>query len=229
MDQQSKSMRLNKYIARASGISRRQADEAIASGRVTVNGSIANIGQPIDDGSVVKLDGKVLKIPSYTYILINKPLGYLCSRKSQDNKPTIYEILPADYGRLKTAGRLDADSRGLILMTDDGDYAHQLMHPSFQKTKHYQIKLNRPINAFDINRINNGVGLEDGVSKLNLTDRGDYLDIKMTEGRNRQIRRTFAALGYEVSDLLRTKFGPYSIEDLGEKVYSTTIKKPIHE
>lgn len=212
--------RVNKLIAHATGISRREADNAIASGRVTVNGVRASMGAQAKEGDVVALDNKpVGQQTSYTYMLLHKPVGYVCSRKRQGETPTIFELLPEEYRKLKPVGRLDADSSGLLLLTDDGDFAHRMTHPSFRKTKIYEVSLNQELQPLHQQMISDhGISLEDGSSKLSLErlsdeSRTDWR-VTMHEGRNRQIRRTFAALGYTVIALHRTHFGPYALDSL---------------
>ena len=149
--------------------------------------------------------------------MINKPEGYVCSRKGQGNK-TIYDILPENYKTLNTVGRLDKNSSGLLLLTNDGELAHQLTHPSFKKIKIYHIELDQPLAPLHQQMISDfGVQLDDGPSKLNLekTDNNrKKFTVSMHEGRNRQIRRTFESLGYKVTKLHRTHFGTYDLKDL---------------
>lgn len=223
-------MRLNKYIAQASGLSRREADRLIQEGRVTLNGEAAEIGQSADPDDVVRVDGEVLEPQNKTTILLNKPPGYITSRTQQGATPTIYALLPESLRALKYIGRLDKDSRGLLLLTNDGDLMQELTHPSFEKSKIYYVVLDSSLSEPDRNEIQEGVELDDGISKLDIAEANSDVTntynlkpytyrITMREGRNRQIRRTFAALGYEVVDLLRTEFGEYSLGDLEEGEY----------
>jgi 23S rRNA pseudouridine2605 synthase len=212
-------MRINKFIASASGLSRRKADSAILSGRVTVNGKQPSQGQDITSIDNVTLDGRTVTPPAtVTTIIFNKPAGYVVSRDGQGSK-TIYDILPTAYILLKPVGRLDKDSSGLLLLTNDGDLANNLTHPSKQKTKAYEVTLYKPLQPLHHQMISDhGIKLDDGISKLQLTRQKDGDDVSwivtMHEGRNRQIRRTFAALNYEVKTLHRTQFGDYSLGDL---------------
>lgn len=207
-------MRINKYIAQATGHSRRTADQLITSGRVTVNGQAAEPGYSVSSNDRVELDGVIISIPSdTTTIMLNKPVGYVCSRNGQGSS-TIYELLPAKYQRLKPVGRLDKDSSGLLLMTDDGDLAQQLTHPSYQKTKLYQVTLTKALSANDQAHLEQGIELEDGPSKLGLEGEANSWLVTMHEGRNRQIRRTFEAIGYSVRNLHRQEFGEYQLGDL---------------
>ncbi len=270
-------IRLNKFLAERLGISRRQADEAIVSGKVTINGKIAQLGdrvriearsteksldlinlekklakspESIDFSDEVCYNGKIGsfsggKVPTgvnYVYLGINKPVGYVCSRRRQGDTPTVFELLPEKYRNLKTVGRLDKDSSGLLLLTNDGDFAFQMTHPGFVKEKVYEVELDQPLKALHQQEISDfGIEIGDGVSRLGLEKmekvEGDedlarddvktarsgglladgsrkFWRVRMSEGRNRQIRRTFAALGYEVVQLHRTKFGKYELNDL---------------
>ena len=222
-------VRLNKYIAHTTGMSRREADEAIASGRVVVNNHPASLGaiiQPGRDHVTVAGQDIVKKPKQYTYLLLNKPVGYVCSRKKQGETPTIYDLLPRGYHQLKVAGRLDKDSCGLLLLTDDGDTIFQLTHPKFAKKKVYQVGLNKPLKAVDRRMIEDGIELEDGISSFQISDirrqtsdskKPNRYKVTMHEGRNRQIRRTFKTLGYTVTHLERREIGPYNLTDLGNK------------
>jgi len=237
-------MRINKYLASATGLSRRSADEAVANGRVTVNGKTAEQGSQVTPTDVVALDGRSVHAPvAHTTIILHKPVGFVVSRSGQGSR-TIYDILPPQYHRLNPIGRLDKDSSGLLLLTDDGNLAHELAHPSRQKTKIYEVTLDKPLQPLHHQMISDyGVMLEDGPSKFQITrlglpagheaqakplgrrrhnseftsksaPEGKALLVTMHEGRNRQIRRTFEALGYSVQTLHRTHFGPYMLGNL---------------
>lgn len=215
-------MRINKFIAAATMLSRRSADAAIAEGRVLVNGAAPEPGQQITSTDSVTLDNKPLDYAAAneekTTIILNKPVGYVCSRNGQGSK-TIYDLLPPELHQLNPVGRLDKDSSGLLLMTNDGQLAQELTHPSHQKTKIYEIKLNKPLQPLHQQMISDfGLQLYDGLSKLQLerlhNQDDKYWRVTMQEGRNRQIRRTFAALNYNVQTLHRTHFGPYAQQNL---------------
>lgn len=210
--------RLNKYLAHSTGISRRDADMAISQGRIRIDGKPAALGMSVDDNSQVEMDGRLLKSKqTYTYLAFHKPVNYVCSRRRQGSAPTIYELLPERYRSLKPVGRLDKNSSGLLLLTDDGDFAHSMTHPSFHKTKRYEISLSDDLQPLHHQMItDHGISLEDGISRLQLAkDKDDrHWIVEMHEGRNRQIRRTFAALGYTVNQLHRTRFGKYDIGQL---------------
>ncbi len=211
-------MRLNQFIASSTGLSRRAADRAILEGRVTLNNLVAQLGQVVSESDIVTLDNRPITPAVKTVtILLNKPVGYVCSRDGQGSK-TVYNLLPAELHQLKPVGRLDKNSSGLMLMTNDGQLAYELTHPKFQKTKVYKIALNKPLMSEDQTLISKGILLQDGLSKLglesiNTSDRINW-KITMHEGRNRQIRRTFEALGYSLPKLHRTVFGSYKLGDL---------------
>lgn len=211
-------MRINQFIARATGISRRGADEAISRGRVTLNGHIAKLGDRAEHSDRVALDSKVVTLKQTTTIMLNKPVGYVCSRDGQGSK-TVYDLIPKDLHNLKPVGRLDKDSSGLLLLTNDGELANLMSHPSNIKQKVYEVELDKNLSTSDQSSIKNGVLLEDGMSKLRLEDDGKNWIVTMHEGRNRQIRRTFGALKYKVIKLHRTNFGDYSLTNLPEGEY----------
>jgi len=210
-------MRINRFIAQASGLSRRAADTAIENGRVMVGGQRPSPGYDVQPADVVTLDGQPLTASRTTTIMLNKPVGYVCSREGQGSK-TVYELLPPELHHLKPVGRLDKDSSGLLLLTNDGQLAQTLTHPKFEKLKKYKIALNKDLTEADFERITKtGVQLEDGLSQFALdsinTQHKEW-KVAMREGRNRQIRRTFEHLGYSVVKLHRTHFGAWQLDNL---------------
>lgn len=213
-------LRVNKHLALSLGISRREADNLIDQKKVKVNGQIATLGARYVTGDKITVDEKPVSAQTnYEYVAMNKPIGYVCSRRQQGDNPTIYALLPEKYHHLKPVGRLDRDSSGLILLTNDGDFTYHMTHPSFFKVKIYNARLNKNLEPIHQQMISDyGIKLEDGPSKLQLermndTDRKSWI-ITMHEGRNRQIRRTFESLGYKVVKLHRTNFGNYSLGDI---------------
>jgi 23S rRNA pseudouridine2605 synthase len=218
-------MRLNKYVASASSLSRRSADQAIGAGRITVNRLQPNIGQEVEPGDEVTLDGTVITPNTeIVTIMLNKPAGIVVSRDGQGSK-TVYDLLPPEYQQLNPIGRLDKYSSGLLLLTSDGQLAQELTHPSRQKVKVYEVFLDKRLEPLHQQMISDhGITLEDGVSKLTITKLGipnskskplnSAYEVSLHEGRNRQIRRTFESLGYRVTHLHRTSFGTYSLEGL---------------
>lgn len=217
-------MRINKYIALATGMSRRKADSELAAGTILVNNQPVQNGQDILKTDVVTLNGSQLSLPeAFTTIVLNKPVGYVCSRDGQGSK-TVYDLMPSSLHNLKTVGRLDKDSSGLLILTNDGTLANSLTHPSNQKVKVYEVSLDKPLSRLDWASIHEqGIQLDDGLSKMFL-ERLEPLDdrrwqVRIHEGRNRQIRRTFAAVGYTVTVLHRTHFGDYSLGDIASGKY----------
>ena len=214
-------LRLNKYLAERLGVSRREADDLIASGKVLVNNKPAALGARIDKNDKILCNNKPVVFDNeFIYVAMNKPVGYVCSRRAQGDAPTLYDILPAKYQRLKTVGRLDKDSSGLILLTNDGDFTFQMTHPKFHKEKTYLVELDRDLAPLHQQMISDfGVDLDDGKSKFAVIRNEKYKDRKhftvvLSEGRNRQIRRTFQAVGYRVVKLHRITFGKFNLGNL---------------
>jgi 23S rRNA pseudouridine2605 synthase len=223
------SERLNKHIALQLGISRREADNLIEYDHVRVNGERVTLGARFEPGDTITVKGKPLATDTaFVYLAMNKPIGYVSSRKQQGETPTIYSLLPEQYHNLKPVGRLDKDSSGLILLTNDGDFAYEMTHPKFYKTKKYEISLDIPLAPLHQQMIaDHGIQLEDGPSQLSLErvdDSREHWIVTMHEGRNRQIRRTFFSIGYNVIRLHRTDFGHYSLGDIQPGTFSITEK-----
>ena len=186
-----------------------------------MNDKKAVLGAHIDKNDKVCYNNKTIPFDTdFLYLAFNKPVGYVCSRRAQGSAPTLYELLPEKYHHLKTVGRLDKDSSGLILLTNDGDFAFQMTHPKFRKNKIYEVELNKPLEPLHQQMISDfGVILEDGPSKFTVIHDNDKYTVILSEGRNRQIRRTFAALGYNVKKLHRTQFGKYELNHLASGKY----------
>lgn len=223
------SERLNKYIALQLGISRREADNLIAYDHVRINGEKVILGARFEEGDVITVKNKPLTDDTaYVYLAMNKAPGYVCSRRQQGETETIYSLLPENYHNLKPVGRLDKDSSGLLLLTNDGDFAYQMTHPKFYKVKKYEVSLDEELVPLHQQMINDhGIQLEDGPSQLSLERTDDTRKnwiVTMSEGRNRQIRRTFSSIGYTVTRLHRTDFGPYSLGDIKPGQFSITKK-----
>lgn len=221
-----KAERLNKFLAFQLGVSRRQADNLIAKQKVYINNQPAQLGARIGESDTITINNHIVGGRSrYTYLMLNKPINYVCSRKQQGKTPTIYSLLPDKFHNLKPVGRLDANSSGLLLLTNDGDFAFRMTHPKFKKNKQYNVTLDKELAPLHQQMIADfGIQLNDGLSKLGLSrqsdqDRHNWI-VSMSEGRNRQIRRTFAALGYTVIKLHRTHFGTYELGTLGVGDYT---------
>ena len=220
-------MRINQYLAHNAGLSRREADQYVKASRVLVNGVVCRIGQQIEPSDVVMLDNtEVATKGSFRYVLLNKPVGYVSTRKSQAGEPTVYDLLPENYRDLKIVGRLDRASSGLVLLTDDGNFAHQLMHPRFTHQKVYNIELESSLSEDDAQKLSGGVDIGNGeVSKLEIQQHGpQQCTVTLREGKNRQIRRSFGTLGYTVTALERVQLGPYTLAMLdGAQHCETTM------
>jgi len=203
-------------------LSRRKADRMIKAGAVKVNGQPAQVGAQISGDEQIAINGSQIIARTLQLVLLNKPVGYVCSTSRQDSKPTIYELLPDTLHHLSYAGRLDADSEGLVILTNNGQLVHELTHPSFEVTRSYQVRLDRPLSADDLTGLAAGIELEDGTSRFDEVSLVSKSNVRVSlhEGRNRQIRRTFNSLGYEVTRLKRTKHGEYSLGDIPSGKYS---------
>lgn len=221
-------MRINKWLAANSDLSRRKADEAVANGRVYINGSKAKLGSVVDLKDDVELDGHRITVqPLKTELwMLNKPTGYVCSREGQGSQ-TIYELLPAELQNLKPVGRLDKNSSGLLLLTNNGELLNELSHPNNNHIKRYKVWLAECINESVKEKLEKGVDIGDPrLSRLKLAkldSKGYRWEVSLTEGRNRQIRRSFEAVGNKVKSLHRIQFGEYSLGDLKTGALSVII------
>ncbi len=222
-------MRINKWLAAHSSLSRRKADESVTAGRVRINDRLATIGSSVNINDKVYLDDKLLLPNDQTVLLmLNKPVGYVCSRRGQGSK-TIYELLPEEYRNLKPVGRLDKDSSGLLLLTNDGDLLHSLSHPSQNHTKKYLVTIDLPLDYQSEVLLSKGVDIGEArasVMKLKLLDTKRILwQVELEEGRKRQIRRSFEAVERQVIDLHRTNLAEYNLGSLesGEFAVIKTI------
>jgi 23S rRNA pseudouridine2605 synthase len=217
-------MRLNKWIASQTTYSRRNADELITAGRVTINGRTANLGDQVTDSEHIQIDAKLVRVKNLPIVtlLLNKPDGYVCSRRGQ-GAPTVYSLLPLKYHHLEIAGRLDKDSTGLVLLTSDRELVNTLTHPSGGKTKTYAVTLDNALSEGYRHTIEReGITLDDGISQFEVAiasdDRKQVL-VTMHEGRNRQIRRTFDRMGNRVTALERIQIANHKLGELKSGEY----------
>lgn len=217
-------MRINKWIAGQTGFGRRTIDRFIEEGKITVNGEVAAMGQSVDGTETITLNGRAIdtkKAESVT-ILLHKPRGYVCSREGQGSK-TVYDLLPRNYLDLKLAGRLDRDSSGLLILSNDGDVIQELTHPTLHKQKTYIVTTRRPLSDADIAKIKKGADIGDPrLSSFEITpikDQERRYKAVLLEGRNRQIRRTMEAVGNQVVTLHRTSMGDFTLGTLTEGAY----------
>lgn len=214
-------IRLNKYIANAGICSRREADTYIAAGNVTVNGrSVTEMGYQVRPSDEVRFDGRLIKAEKKEYILLNKPKNFITTTKDEQGRRTVMELISsASRARLVPVGRLDRNTTGLLLFTNDGELAKKLTHPKHGVRKIYHVELNRVLKAADLQQIRDGVELEDGPIRA---DEVSYIDgatkrevgIEVHSGRNRIVRRIFEHLGYEVVKLDRVVFAGLTKKDL---------------
>lgn len=213
----SEPIRVQKYLSQKGLFSRRQAEGLIRAGRLSVDGTVLTLGDRVSEGALIAMDGNLLDIPETVEpVLLGfyKPRGVETTLKPMEDTKTLADF---DFGsRLFPIGRLDKDSHGLLLLTNNGELANQLMHPKYEKEKEYLVQLNKKIDQKDAERWRSGVQLEAKktspcqVEIINDTT----MAITLKEGRNRQIRRMCEALGYEVVDLLRVRVGKVHLKDL---------------
>jgi 23S rRNA pseudouridine2605 synthase len=210
-------VRLQKVLARAGFGSRRVCDDLIADGRVVVNGEIAELGRRIDaETDRVEVDGVAVSVrPGLVYYLLNKPSGVVTTADDPQGRPTVVGLVPDDP-RVFPVGRLDIDTEGLLLLTNDGDLTHRLTHPSFGVEKEYFAQVDGDPSPAELRKLREGVALDDGVTapaKASTPSPG-VLRITIHEGRNRQVRRMCDAIGHPVRRLVRTRIGPLSDRSL---------------
>jgi 23S rRNA pseudouridine2605 synthase len=209
-------VRLNRFLALAGLSSRRGAEEYIRHGRVTVNGQLStNLATQVAPSDQVKVDGQIVRTQEFVYLLLNKPADYLTTRSDERSRKTIYDLLPADLPNLAHVGRLDKESEGLLLLTNDGDLAFRITHPKFKLEKEYLVTLDREIEAEDSAKTKKGVYLAEGRARFEAIAKVNPRQVRvvLTQGMKRQVRRVFAALGYKVRRLQRVRIGP--LTDLG--------------
>ena len=207
-------MRINQYIAAAGICSRRRADELIGEGRVRVNGNVLKaMGYHVQDGDVVEVDGRRIEPESKkVYYLLNKPAGYVTSTADKEGRPLVTELVP-DNVRVFPVGRLDFNTSGLLILTNDGELSNKLMHPSHEFSKTYLVRAQGIVTLAEAEKLRKGVDIGGFVTspaevKLLRHDRNSTVaEIRIHEGKNRQVRRMFKAIGHPVQELCRTGLG----------------------
>lgn len=215
-------MRLQKYLADAGIASRRKCEELISQGRIVVNGKTALIGMNVEPGDKVLFDGKMVKTADERVVIaFYKPKNVICSNAEDEDRRKVSDFFKQLPYRLYTVGRLDFDSEGLIIVTNDGDIANRLMHPRYGTSKTYKVLCAGRLTEADCHALRTGVELEDGVtSPANLkvlmerSDGNTELLLTIHEGKNRQVRRMLSALGHDTLRLIRVKIGKLSIDGL---------------
>jgi 23S rRNA pseudouridine2605 synthase len=205
-------VRLQKYLAQAGVASRRQSETLIVSGRVRVNGVVVTeLGTRVEpERDVVEVDGRPVRSASTEWVVLHKPVGYLSTRSDPQGRRTLYELLPPQLRRLFYVGRLDRDSEGLILLTNDGDVAHRMMHPRHGIEREYEVDVATPLADDVLRQLLRGVELDDGPARAARARRlaPARLALTLREGRKREVRRMLEAAGHRVVRLRRVRYGP---------------------
>ena len=226
-------MRINKYLAECNISSRRKVEEFIKNGKIMVNGNVVtDLSTQINESDVVKFNGVVVK-PTLNkiYLLLNKPIGYITTVKDEQGRHTVLDLIVKMPDRIYPVGRLDCNTEGMLILTNDGDFANLLIHPRNEINKVYRVQLNRVPSIEELNKIKSGVKLEDYVTKpaqisnQKKLEGGRYqLDITIHEGKNREVRKMFEAVGLKVKYLARIKIGSLPIGNLPLGKYKTLSK-----
>ncbi len=227
-------IRLNKFLSNAGICSRREADVLIETGVVSVNGKIiTELGFKVSLTDIVKYDDQSIRAETKRYVLLNKPKGFITTMNDPMGRKTVMGlVINACKERVYPIGRLDRETTGLLLFTNDGDMAKKLTHPKTKCSKLYDVELNRGFNADDMEKLLKGVDLEDGTSKFDKVEfvkdgTSRELGVEIHSGKNRIVRRTFEALGYEVVKLDRVKFSGLSKKDLPRGNYRHLTEKEV--
>ena len=211
-------IRLNKYISQSGLCSRRAADELIKKGKVQVNNKLCDqVGTKINKNDKVIVDKKLIKPEKNIYVLLNKPKDYISTNKDTHNRRVVFDLIKGINERLFSVGRLDRKTTGLLLLTNDGDIAKKLTHPSYKIKKIYSVTLEKKISNDEISQIKNGLFVEDEYIKVDNVERleKDYeVGIEIHMGKNRIVRKIFESLNHRVSKLDRVLFGPFTKKDL---------------
>lgn len=213
--------RLNKYLAHAGVGSRRHCDDLIRSGRVSIDGeAVTDLATRVAPEQTVSVDGEPVRTETFVYYLVNKPRGFLCTNHDPAGRPLAIDLVPQIAQRVYTVGRLDEDSEGLLLLTNDGDLAHRLMHPRFGIEKSYLVLVAGNPSPEDLKKLLDGVYLSEGhvkarhVKRLRKQGNSTWLRIVLAEGKNREIRRMLAKLDHKVLRLRRVAIGTVDIGNL---------------
>ncbi len=228
-------MRINKYLAESGVASRRASDTLIEEKRVLINGKTATLGSEVEDGDTVTVDGSIVRpVKKYSYYMLNKPKGYVTTVKDDKGRKTVMDLLPKKGDRLYPVGRLDYDTEGLLIITNDGELAQRLTHPVNEVPKTYVAKIEGVLTENMLARLRGGVEV-DGVrtkkSAVRIVDETKTetkVSVTITEGRNRQVRKMFEAVGKEVIFLKRVKIGDLALRGLNRGEYRPLTKEEIY-
>jgi 23S rRNA pseudouridine2605 synthase len=223
-------LRLNRFLAAAGLGSRRHCDELIAAGRVTINGKTCTdfSAQP-GARDHVKVNGKLVHVALPFTIMLHKPAGFVSTRRDPHARDSVFDLLPAKFSRLFNMGRLDAQTEGLLLLTNDGELAQRLTHPRYKIEKEYEVTLDRPWDALLAPKLMRGIFLDDRRAKIVQLHSisPTHLRVVLRQGINRQIRRMFEAVGYRVKRLVRIRIGPVRLGDLPRGHWRTLTKREL--
>jgi 23S rRNA pseudouridine2605 synthase len=233
----SQPQRLQKILSEAGIASRRKTEELIREGRVTINGRIAQIGEKADLGQdSIKVDGhRIFSKKAHTYLLLNKPKGFVTTTEDPEGRPVVLDLLKKEENRLFPVGRLDFDAEGFLLLTNDGELAHRLTHPSFHVPRKYWVKVKGKPTKEEIQKLSRRIYLEDGptapcqVSRLRETQGNLWVEMILYEGRNRQIKRMWQRLGYPVLKLERVGFAGLALGKLKVGEYRSLRPREIEK
>ena len=210
-------MRLNRFLAAAGVGSRRHCDELIAASRVTINGKVCtNFSAQPSAHDHVKVDGKLVRVAPALTIMLHKPAGFVSTRKDEQARDTVFDLLPKKFSRLFNIGRLDAQTEGLLLLTNDGELAQRLTHPRYKTDKEYEVTLDRPWDPALAPKLLRGIFLDGQRARITQLRpvTTTKLRVVLRQGINRQIRRMFEAVGYRVKNLRRVRVGNLWLADL---------------
>ncbi len=228
--------RLNKYIASAGVCSRRDADVLIEQGKVLVNGKKVNeLGFLVGEKDKVFIDGKLILPKKHEYYKFYKPAGYITTSEDEKGRKTIYDVLPENMKSLKPVGRLDKDSTGLLIMTNDGDLINDLTHPSIKVPKVYIVRIDGRINQNHIDQMASGIEIEEGkiayaeVDVIEISNKTTLMEVVLYQGLNRQIRKMFDFLGFQVESLKRIQHATIQLEGLKKGEFKPIKPKQIKE
>ena len=222
-------MRIQKFLSRAGAASRRKAEAMVLDGRVRVNGTVVTeLGTRVDPTlDRVEVDGTPIRLSEARWIRFHKPAGVLCTAKDTHGRRTIYDLLPREHSSLRYVGRLDLDTEGLLLLTNDGDIANRLQHPRYKIEREYEVSVRGVLSKKDLARLRVGVVLDDGLARpvrievAAPVEEYGKLTLVMTEGRKREVRRLMYAVGYPVVTLRRVRFGPVKLGKLPSGKWET--------
>ncbi len=226
-------MRINKYLAACGVASRRECDKLIERGAVLINGNIASLGAEVDDEDKITVNGNLVTVKKNEYYILNKPKGYLTTVRDDKGRKTVMDLMPQNVGRIYPVGRLDYDSEGLLILTTDGELAQHLTHPSNCVPKTYLVKIEGTLTEAALNPIRSGIDIGGYVTKkckahiVETNKAYTKIHVTITEGKNREVRKMFEAIGKEVTLLKRIKIGEINLRGLDRGAYRKLSKEEV--